>query len=71
MTALLAAESSGNFVDLDVHAWQWGVLLGLIVVLLLVDLLVFHREAHDVEHQGGGDRVGRLDLDRRRLRRSS
>ncbi len=48
MTALFAAESSGNFVDLNVHAWQWGVLLGLIVVLLLVDLLVIHREAHAV-----------------------
>ncbi len=49
MKAWLAAESGrSNFVDLDVHAWQWLVLLGLIVVLLLVDLLVFHREAHEI-----------------------
>ena len=48
MTPLLAAESSGNFVELDVHAWQWLALLGLIVALLLVDLLVVHREAHEV-----------------------
>jgi tellurite resistance protein TerC len=49
MTSLLAAESgSGNFVDLNVHPWQWLVLIGLIVALLLVDLLVFHREAHEV-----------------------
>jgi tellurite resistance protein TerC len=49
MTSLLAAENgSGNFVELNVHPWQWIVLLGLIVVLLLVDLLVFHREAHEV-----------------------
>jgi tellurite resistance protein TerC len=49
MISLFAAESGdGNFVDLNVHAWQWLVLLGLIVVLLLVDLLVFHREAHEV-----------------------
>ena len=40
-----AAAGDGNFVDLDVHLWQWGVLLGVIVALLLVDLLVFHREA--------------------------
>ena len=28
--------------------WHWLVLIGLIIVLLLVDLLVFHREAHEV-----------------------
>ncbi|CAN5344518.1 MAG: TerC family protein [Acidimicrobiia bacterium] len=52
MTLLLtAAEESPrtNFVVLDVHLWQWGVLLGLIVVLLLVDLLVFHKEAHEIK----------------------
>ena len=50
MIPLLAAESDGrgDFVDLTVHPWQWGVLLGLIVVLLLADLLIFHREAHAV-----------------------
>jgi TerC family integral membrane protein len=49
MIPLLAAEGGGgNFVDLNVHAWQWAVLLGLIVGLLLIDLLVFHREAHEV-----------------------
>jgi tellurite resistance protein TerC len=47
---LLLSETSGdgNFADLDVHLWQWGVLLALIVAMLLVDLLVFHREAHEV-----------------------
>jgi tellurite resistance protein TerC len=49
MTFLLAAEGgSGNFVELDVTAVQWLVLLGLIAALLLVDLLVVHREAHEV-----------------------
>ncbi len=48
MTPLLAAESSGSFVELDVHPWQWLALLGIIVALLLVDLLVVHREAHAV-----------------------
>ena len=47
---LLAAESasSGNFAVLDVEAWHWIALLAIIVVLLLVDLLVVHKEAHEV-----------------------
>jgi TerC family integral membrane protein len=48
MTPVLAAERASNFVDVTVHNWQWMVLIGLIVALLLVDLLVFHREAHEV-----------------------
>lgn len=48
MRTVLAAASRGHFVDLDVHAWQWLVLLALIVALLLIDLLVFHREAHEI-----------------------
>jgi tellurite resistance protein TerC len=49
MTPLLAAETSGTFVELTVHPWQWLVLLAVIVALLLVDLLVVHREAHAVK----------------------
>ncbi len=49
MLPLFAAEGGdGNFVQLTVHPWQWLVLLGLIIALLLVDLLVIHREAHAV-----------------------
>jgi tellurite resistance protein TerC len=50
ITALLAAESNprDNFARLDVEAWHWLVLLGIIVLLLLIDLLVVHREAHEV-----------------------
>ncbi len=43
-----AAEGSGKFVDITVHDWQWIALLALIFTLLLVDLLVVHREAHEV-----------------------
>ena len=46
---LAAGDSSRRFVELAVHNWQWLVLLGLIVALLLVDLLVFHREAHEIK----------------------
>jgi len=42
-------EGSGKFVDLDVSAYWWLGLLGLIAVLLLVDLLVVHRESHEVK----------------------
>ncbi len=47
--SLLTAEESGRekLVDLDVAAWQWGALLGVILVMLLVDLLVVHKEAHE------------------------
>jgi tellurite resistance protein TerC len=51
MNALLLAAESGNrnFVELDVELWHWGVLLAVIVALLLVDLLVVHREAHEID----------------------
>jgi tellurite resistance protein TerC len=50
ITSLLAAEQSrDNFVHLDVEAWHWAVLLAIIIVMLLVDLLVVHREAHEVK----------------------
>ena len=46
----MLAESGrkSNFADIDVAGWQWAVLLGLIVLMLLVDLLVVHKEAHEV-----------------------
>ena len=45
----MAAESArDSFVELDVQAWHWLVLLGIIAALLLVDLLVVHRDAHVV-----------------------
>ena len=46
MPSLLAAAD--RFVELDVPLWAWGALIAFIVLLLVVDLVVFHREAHDV-----------------------
>ncbi len=47
LSSMMAAEeASSNFVDLEVYAWQWGVLLAIIMSLLLFDLLVVHKEAH-------------------------
>ena len=45
---LLAESSKVNFVDLDVPGWAWVALLAFICVLLAVDILVIHRNAHDV-----------------------
>jgi tellurite resistance protein TerC len=50
MSGVLAdSERKANLADIDVAAWQWAVLVGLIFALLLVDLLVFHKEAHEVD----------------------
>jgi tellurite resistance protein TerC len=47
---ILAAEASdSDFVVLNVAAWHWVVLLAVIMALLLVDLLVVHKEAHEVK----------------------
>jgi tellurite resistance protein TerC len=43
----LASESSdGNFVELNVDLWVWGVFLAVITALLIADLLLVHRTAH-------------------------
>ena len=33
---------------MEIHAWTWAAFVGLILLLLALDLLVFHREAHEV-----------------------
>jgi tellurite resistance protein TerC len=40
------SASDGKFADLDVAAWHWAALIGLILVLLAIDLYL-HRENHD------------------------
>ena len=45
---LAAAEVSDSFVDLEIGFGWWIGLLVLILALLLVDLLVVHRESHEV-----------------------
>jgi tellurite resistance protein TerC len=46
--AVFASAGAGEFVDIDVSAWMWLALLAFIVLLLLVDLLIIHREAHEI-----------------------
>jgi tellurite resistance protein TerC len=51
MRALVLASSSSDQVpgaNLHVDAWMWPAFLGLIALLLLLDLFVFHREAHEI-----------------------
>ena len=40
--------AGGDFVDIAVPGWAWPALIGGIVALLLVDLLVVHRKAHEI-----------------------
>jgi len=46
---LVRSESSkSDFVDLSVPGWAWIALLVFIALLLMVDILVSHRNAHEV-----------------------
>ena len=49
MITPLAAAQRSNFAEIDVAPAMWVLLFAIIIVLLLVDLLVFHREAHAVK----------------------
>ena len=40
--------SSGGKVDLVIEGWHWPVLLAVIGAMLLVDILVVHRNAHEI-----------------------
>ncbi len=41
-----ADSSTSDFVDFHTPLWEWAALVGFITLLLMVDLLVFHRKAH-------------------------
>jgi len=45
---VLAAEKKAeqNFADFGTPLWVWGLLIGVIVIMLVVDLLLVHRTAH-------------------------
>ena len=40
--------SSSGKVDLTIEGWHWPVLLGVIGAMLLIDILVVHRNAHEI-----------------------
>ena len=51
MTPLLLASetaSKANFADFDVPPWVWAAFVAFVVVLLVADLLLVHRTAHEI-----------------------
>ncbi len=42
------ASSSERFASFDVHPWQWALFVGVVGVLLVADLLLVHRDAHEI-----------------------
>ena len=48
LPALSASSTSSNFVELSVPGWAWVALVVFIAILLAVDILVIHRNAHEV-----------------------
>ena len=48
MLMLLAAEAAENLRRFDLPSWLWPSFLALVVFLLLLDLLVLHRDAHEI-----------------------
>jgi len=45
---LFSSNSKTHGVDLDIAGWHWPLLAGILAVMLLVDILVIHRKAHEV-----------------------
>jgi tellurite resistance protein TerC len=50
MAPLLLAASGAHSLKLGLHveAWEWAAFVALVVTLLLADLFIFHRVAHEV-----------------------
>jgi len=48
VSPLLGAAEGGNFVNLDIHIWEWVALVAFISTLLILDLLLVHRKPHDI-----------------------
>lgn len=45
---LAAPDATGSFASFDVALWQWGALVGFLAVLVIADLLLVHRNPHEV-----------------------
>jgi len=43
-----AGSSNSGKADITIEGWHWPVLVGALGVLLLIDILVIHRKAHEV-----------------------
>ena len=47
-TVAAASESASKFATFDVRPWVWAAFVGTIVVLLVLDVLLVHRNPHDI-----------------------
>ncbi len=45
---IVAAERAGNFASFEVAPWQWAAFIAVVVILLVADLLLVHRDAHEI-----------------------
>ncbi len=58
LTAGIAAAADAakkqNFASFDVQPWEWGAFVALIIVLLVADLLLVHRTAHEISFKEAG-----------------
>jgi tellurite resistance protein TerC len=54
LNALASGEGSSNLRSFDTPLWLWGAFLAGMVVVLLLDLFVFHREAHEISMKEAG-----------------
>ena len=43
-----ASSSSQHFASFEVHAWQWALFIGFVAALIVADLLLVHRTAHEI-----------------------
>jgi len=48
MLAAADAAREGSFASFDVHPWQWGALIAVLIILLVADLLVVHRKPREL-----------------------
>ena len=47
-TVAAASESASKFASFEVSTWVWAAFVGTIIVLLVVDVLLVHRNPHDI-----------------------
>ena len=48
ISTVVGAAANENFASFDVMPWQWAAFVGLIAALLIADLLLVHRTAHEI-----------------------
>ena len=52
--AAAVADKGRHFASFEVHLWQWAIFIGLLAVLIVADLLLVHRTAHEITFREAG-----------------